>query len=254
LGQVKYDQPMWTKLWRGAASLRRWVQGASIFDLTVSVCEPDARKVVVLAPHMDDEVLGCGGTIARHVAAGAQVSVVFLTDGRYGGDPTIRKAEARRAADTLGAGALHFLDAEDSRLREDPHVAGKLRDTLERESPDIVYLPFFLENHRDHRAANNVLFAATSGSSLRFECRGYEVWAPLFPNCVVRIDETVHLKRQAMECYVSQNAVRDYLHSNLGLNAYRAMSLAVGENGRYVEAFHALPLADYRRLHDAVFR
>jgi len=245
---------MWTRLWRQAASLRRWVQGASIFDLSVSVCEPDERKVVVLAPHMDDEVLGCGGTIARHIAAGSEVSVVYLTDGRYGGDPAVRKIEARRAGDILGVGAIHFLDAEDSRLSEDREVAGKLRVALERERPDIVYLPFFLENHADHRAANPVLFAATRGTSLSFECRGYEVWAPLFPNRAVCIDETVHLKRRAMDCYVSQNAVRDYLHSNLGLNAYRAMSLAVGANARYVEAFHALPLSEYRRLHEAAFR
>jgi N-acetylglucosamine malate deacetylase 1 len=39
---------------------------------------------VVLAPHMDDEVLGCGGTMARQVAAGSDVTVIFLTDGRHG--------------------------------------------------------------------------------------------------------------------------------------------------------------------------
>src|SRR5690348_6988030 len=46
--------------------------------------EPEAGKVVVLAPHMDDEIIGCGGTIARHAAAGASVTVVYLTDGRRG--------------------------------------------------------------------------------------------------------------------------------------------------------------------------
>jgi LmbE family N-acetylglucosaminyl deacetylase len=242
------------RLWRTAASLRKFVQGASIDNLTVAVCEPGKSRVVVLAPHMDDEVLGCGGTIARHVRAQSEVSVVFLTDGRHGGAVALRKSEARRAADVLGVRTIHFLDAEDSRLRHDSLVAGRLRATLEQERPEIVYLPFFLESHPDHRATNSVLFAATRGSTLRFECRGYEVWTPLFPNCIVRIDETLHLKRQAMECYASQLAVRDYLHCNLGLNAYRTMSLAAGTAGQYAEVFHALPLRDYRRLHDALFR
>lgn len=239
---------------RTAASLRRLVQGTSIYNLPVTELVPENSNVVVLAPHMDDEVLGCGGTIARHAAAGARVTVVFLTDGRYGGDPAVRRAEAQRAADVLGVAALRFLDAEDSRLADDANVTSRLSKTLESERPNIVYVPFFLENHRDHRAASDILLAAAKGSSLQFECRGYEVWAPLFPNRAVRIDSTLELKRAAMRCYVSQNAVRDYLHSNLGLNAYRAMSLKVGDNGRFVEAFHALPLADYRKLHEAVFR
>jgi len=242
------------RMWRTAASLRRFVQGSSIYDLPVSVCEPGKSKVVVLAPHMDDEVLGCGGTIARHVRAQADVSVVFLTDGRLGGDVAVRKSEARRAADVLGIRTLHFLDAEDSQLRHDALVAGRLRATLESERPEIVYLPFFLESHSDHRAANDVLFAATRASALQFECRGYEVWTPLFPNRVVNIDATVAVKRQAMACYASQLAVADYVHANIGLNAYRAMSPGLGNTARYAEAFHALQLSDYRRLHDALLR
>ena len=241
------------RLRRTAGSLRRFVQGSSIYDLPVSVCEPEKSKVVVLAPHMDDEVLGCGGTIARHARAQADITVVFLTDGRLGGDVAVRKAEARRAADVLGVRTLHFLDAQDSGLGRDTRVAGRLRDTLENERPDIVYLPFLLESHPDHRATNDVLFAATRGSPLRFECRGYEVWTPLFPNRAVNIDATIDLKRQAMGCYASQLAVRDYLHASLGLNAYRAMSLPVG-TAQYVEAFHVQELSQYRRLHEALLR
>jgi LmbE family N-acetylglucosaminyl deacetylase len=240
-------------------NLRAFVKASSIHGLSVSVCEPGKSKVAVLAPHMDDEVLGCGGTIARHVAAGSDVMVIFLTDGRHGGAGIpqeivgVRKAEARGAAQILGIRTLIFLDAEDSRLRSDRLVADRLREILERERPDIVYLPFFLEGHLDHRAANDVLLAATRGSALSFECRGYEVWTPLFPNCMISIDETIHLKRQALSCYQSQLAVTDYLHSCIGLNAYRAMALG-SRSSRFAEAFHTLELADYRRLYGAVGR
>jgi len=211
---------------------------------------------------MDDEVLGCGGTIARHVIAGSEVTVIFLTDGRRGGgnfqskdgthtDPgeivAVRKAEAQRAAQVLGIRDIAFLDAEDSRLRFDTLVAGRLREILQHTRPQILYLPFFLERHPDHRAASSVLLAATRGGGLHFECRGYEVWTPLFPNRLVRIDETLHLKQQALSCYESQLAVTDYMHSGIGLNAYRAMSFGDPAT-RFVEAFHALALEDYRRL------
>ena len=70
---------------RRVQSLRTLIRDSSIFTQQAAVCEPGDGKVVVLSPHMDDETLGCGGTIARHAEAGAHVTVIFLTDGRHGG-------------------------------------------------------------------------------------------------------------------------------------------------------------------------
>src|SRR5580658_287426 len=78
-----------------------------------------AGPVLVLAPHMDDEVIGCGGTLHCHVQAGAKVTVAYLTDGRAG-DPSLapdqiskmaeeRKNESRRATELLGISDLIFL-------------------------------------------------------------------------------------------------------------------------------------------------
>jgi LmbE family N-acetylglucosaminyl deacetylase len=240
-------------------SLRTFAQTSSIYDLRAARSEPGKSRVAVLAPHMDDEVLGCGGTLARHAEAGSDITVIFLTDGCLAGrrdqQPeeivSVRKAEARCAAQVLGIRTLTFLDAEDGRLRFDRLVASRVREALERDRPEILYLPSFLEGHADHRAASGVLLEATRGSGLSFECRAYEVWTPLFPNCLVSIDATVQLKQQALRCYRSQLAVVDYAHSGLGLNAFRAMGLG-SDGGRFAEAFHAQPLADYRRLCEAV--
>jgi LmbE family N-acetylglucosaminyl deacetylase len=229
------------------------------------VCQPEGGKIAVLAPHMDDEVLGCGGTIARHVQAGAEVSVIFLTDGRYGSGATaalaepergrkqrelvdIRKQEARRAGEILGVKDITFLDAEDGRLSIDSLLPKRLRAILEEEHPHVVYLPFFLENHADHSAASDMLLAATTGMPLDFECRCYEVWTPLFPNIVVEIDATIELKKRALACYQSQLADMDYVHTGVGLNAYRSSAIGC-KTARFVEAFFSVPLPDYRRLH-----
>jgi LmbE family N-acetylglucosaminyl deacetylase len=217
---------------------------------------------------MDDETLGCGGTIARHVRAGAQVTVIFLTDGRHGGPSCagltgperdrkqreiidVRKHEAERAGKVLGVESIVFLDAEDMRLSADMRVPGLLREILGREQPDCVYLPSYLEQHPDHRAATSVLLAAVTGTRLEFECRGYEVWTPLFPNCVIKIDATIELKKQAIACYQSQLEQTDYLHAAIGLNAHRSLALG-GRAGHFAEAFQALPLADYLQLYRAV--
>jgi LmbE family N-acetylglucosaminyl deacetylase len=229
-----------------------------IFNKSALEWRPSDERIVVLAPHMDDEVIGCGGTLARHIACGSHVTVVFLTDGRGGGAAgnaaagetsiaATRKHEAKLALAELGITQIVFLDGEDGRLGATAHLVDALRAALVAARPDIVYLPFFLEEHPDHRATSALLSEAVSGAGLSFQCHGYEVWTPLFPNCLVRIDETVEAKRRAIGHYRSQLAEADYLHTALGLNAYRSSALVDGEC-RFAEAFYAVPLSQYLDL------
>ncbi len=238
----------------------RFLHSLSLQEQAAAVLEPGAGRVVVLAPHMDDEVLGCGGTIARHADAGARISFVFLTDGRYGAAPggaapadllAARRNEALAAARELGVTDLHFIAGTGNRLETDAASARQLRAILERLAPDAVYLPFALERHPDHRATANVLAAATSGTSLAFDCRAYEVWTPLVPNRVVAIDGVLERKRTALRCYRSQLEHTDFEHVVLGLNAYRS-SIVPGGACRHAEAFHVAPLDGYLKLHREV--
>jgi N-acetylglucosamine malate deacetylase 1 len=230
--------------------------------------DPGRERVLVLAPHMDDEVIGCGGTVARHVDAGADVTVAYLTDGRQGSaalfklkGEELRKAqqtlintrrdEARRALAHLGVTKSLFLDAEDTRLLADPDLPRRLRAVLLEVKPTLVYVPFFLEHHPDHRGASGVLLAAVQGTDLEFMCHGYEVWTPLFPNCMVWIDSAMARKQLAMGEYRSQlEDTNDLMHAMNGLAAYRSV-VRSRKQGRFAEAFCALPLAEYRKAHAA---
>src|ERR1700690_2675544 len=96
---------------------------AQVFNKSALVWEAGAESVLVLAPHMDDEVIGCGGTLAKHIARGASVTVAYLTDGAGGGvaEPgstlrATRKREAHLALSALGIPHCHFLDAADGHL------------------------------------------------------------------------------------------------------------------------------------------
>jgi LmbE family N-acetylglucosaminyl deacetylase len=238
------------------------LQVSGVYNRSALVWEPGAERVVVLAPHMDDETIGCGGTLALHAQRGAKITVVFLTDGRNGSSKLstlpreqrdqaqhwlveTRKQEAQLALADLGIEEMLCLGVEDGALQADAGAAQQLRSILRERQPHLVYLPFYLEEHADHRAVSKILLDAVGGTDLQFQCVGYEVWTPLFPNCLVRIDRTMPLKKTALTRYVSQLAEADYLHACVGLNAHRSAGLLDARNG-YAEAFHISSLAEYR--------
>jgi LmbE family N-acetylglucosaminyl deacetylase len=127
------------------------------------------NSVVVFAPHPDDEILGCGGTIVKKIQEGFDVFIVFLTDGRnalrdigilFEPSPEelveIRKKEAILAAKAIGIRAenLSFCGVEDGLLSQNAETAmGAITDAL-RKTPVEVYFPQEKEFNIDHRAAN----------------------------------------------------------------------------------------------------
>lgn len=228
---------------------------SKVFHRSALVWDPADERVLVLAPHMDDETLGCGGALALHASRGATIKIVFLTDGAAEGALTaearrerhdVRRAEGREATRVLGVEDVEFHDAPDGALASWPQSAVRLRGILESFRPQIVYLPHFVEEHPDHRATSAVLAAACEGLAANFQCLGYEVWTPLFPNCLVNIDDVVERKRQAIERYPSQLADADYAHTVMGLAAYRSAAMQ-GGTCRFAEAFCSLPVDEYLR-------
>lgn len=235
-----------------------------IFHQSSMVWEPDGKSVLVFAPHMDDEVIGCGGAIYKHVKAGSEVTVVYITDGRHAGVSIrglsgeernkeeiklieIRRNEAKLAVKSMGIKEGIFLDVEDYSLSSTKELQMKFVEIINYIKPEYVYLPFFLEEHPDHRATSQILLDATADRNFDFTCLAYEVWTPLFPNCYVDISDVVDLKTQALKHYVSQLADTDFVHSSLGLNAYR--SSALDNQARFAEAFFMASLNDYMNLY-----
>src|SRR5690606_22622940 len=126
------------------------------------------RSCIVLAPHPDDETLGCGATIARKRAAGTSVAVVFATDGRHSHPGRIRPAElARRrreeglrACRELGVpeGCVFFLGFEDGTLAEHAAEAAHAISRLTgRFNPDELLVSTALDRHPDHVALRQVV-------------------------------------------------------------------------------------------------
>src|SRR3954465_10639654 len=145
--------------------------------------------VLAIAPHPDDESIGCGGTLHLHVTRGDRVVVIFLTSGELGLKHLpraeawgIREQEARQAMKMLGLSADPiFLRRPDWFVGDDVKGAAlALRPVLQQETPGLILLPHPAEWHPDHKAALPIVRAALKGSRLRgLVLRGYEVWTPL---------------------------------------------------------------------------
>jgi LmbE family N-acetylglucosaminyl deacetylase len=199
-------------------------------------------NVLVVAPHPDDESLGCGGVIGLHVARGDRVAAVFRTSGELGLKHRpcaeawrVREAEAEAAAALLGLHALSFLRRRDWYLGEDIEAtAAALRLLLRQQEPQLIYLPHEREWHPDHRVCLSVVRTALAGNAAP-PLRAYEVWTPLQEyGHVEDITGTMARKLQAVRCYRSQLAGFRYDRAIRGLNQYRG---ALAARCRYAEVF-----------------
>jgi LmbE family N-acetylglucosaminyl deacetylase len=147
----------------------------------------------------------------------------------------------------LGAASVHHLDLEDGSGGPDIEEAGKLREVVGTIAPDVVLLPWYLDNQRDHRVTN-VLYA---WSCQDIECMvlGFEVWSLCQPNAVFDITRWVDEKVELVKTYQTQLATIDYLGYVRGLARTRAfLQNARGDRGGAAEAFFALPNRDYCEL------
>lgn len=189
--------------------------------------------VAVIAPHMDDEVLACGGTIAR-LPYKERVHCIYATDGSQSPIPlapwlgsaapdlsAVRTREARAALDVLGVPShnLHFLGFPDGRLRHHMQKFGEaLDEVLHTINPQHLLVPFRYDRHPDHLAVNRVTTSIVRRGYCKAELFEYFVYAnwQLLPKRDIRryispehmlevdiADETLQ-KRRALECFKSQ--------------------------------------------------
>lgn len=187
-----------------------------------------ARSCLVLAPHPDDETLGCGATIIRKLAAGASVRVVIATDGRHSPRPSnlsidafvkIREEEACRACAILGLSAedITFLRFEDGRLADHRRLLrDRLLDLFGTINPEEVFVSSIIDNHPDHRVLAELARELGQVRPGR-RCGLYEYpiwfWDPRLWRvrdllelriCIVRMDEFHRRKHEAIAAYRTQ--------------------------------------------------
>jgi LmbE family N-acetylglucosaminyl deacetylase len=213
----------------------------------------DAR-VLVLAPHPDDELIGCGGTLCRLLSAGAKVSILQATDGckleslrdlPEARRKTVRLEEARRVAAALGAGLVLWRQ-EDERLRCSRETIAELAGLVDGLRPTHVFTPFLGDKHPDHRTLSCILGGALAIARPQPPVLQYEVWGLVRANLYCDITDQAETLESLLFLYERAMQVENFVQFCERRNLARALELT----GRpaYVEAFLCTTSAEYRRL------
>lgn len=196
-----------------------------------------SKSVAVIAAHPDDEVLGCGGTMARHAKDGDEVHAYIMAEGLTSRDkkrnPDKRAGElcelskaAHQANKLLGVKSLKIDNLPDNRLDSIDRLdlIKKVESFIDKVKPDIIYTHHFGDLNIDHRRVDEAVVTACRPmpgcqiqTLLFFEVPSSTDWqthsayTAFVPNWYIDISDTLNLKQKALSIYKSE--VRDWPHS-----------------------------------------
>lgn len=214
-------------------------------------------KVLVIAPHPDDEILGCGGTMARIAAAGGDVSVAIVTRGMAPqfSDEFVAsiRAEAKASHALIGVRETLYLDLPAAALDTvaATELNGALSKLVREVRPDTIFLPFIGDIHTDHQLTFLAAMVAARPRDSQAPRRiyAYETlsetnWyapgiTPAFvPNVFIDIADTIETKLDAFRCFESQ--VKQFPDER-SIEAIRALAVMRGAS-MYLKAAEAFML------------
>ena len=218
-----------------------------------------SKKVLVIAAHPDDEVIGCGGTIAKHIDLGDKVHVLFMTNGidsrnnSTSDDVLKRKKSSEKVLDILGIENMHNFDFPDNKMDSIPllDVVQKIEKVVVELKPDIIYTHHIGDLNIDHKITHEAVMVACrpqKNMSVKeiyaFEVLSSSEWMTpkidtFSPNYFNNISNYIEIKRSALSCY--DNEMRESPNSRsieniIRLNALRGNSVAID----YAESFEIL--------------
>ena len=183
-------------------------------------------KILIIAPHPDDEVLGCGGTVAKHSKQGDEVYLCIVTKA-YLPDWSEefiknRPKEIEKANKILGIKKTYFLDYPTVKLDTIPQkeLNNSISKVVAEVKPEIVYIPHKGDVNKDHRLIFEASLVATRPQDhkikkiLSYECLSETEWGqpiePFTPTVYVDISDTIKTKIGAMKAYESE--IKQYPH------------------------------------------
>ena len=236
----------------------RWGREQGLPGDDLRPLEPErfaGARILALAPHPDDEIIGCGGTLLRLARAGAKVTVLQATDGSASAalddaPPAIRRTirldEASAVEKAAGFEPTLFWREDNGAFRLRDDLVARLRATLREMEPALIFTPFIADVHVDHQTLNRILAAALEGVPAgAMTVIGYEVWSLVPANLWCDVSACMRDLERLLMLYETAMKVDDFIHMCSTRNRHHARFLGAPD---YAEAFFAADATRFRAL------
>ena len=208
---------------------------------------PNAQRVLVLAPHPDDDIFGAGGVLLRLAGKDVEIRTVYVTDaGGSQETQAIIQAEAKAVCARLSATPI-FLHGKTRGIPNGVIEIDSLADELSSFRPDVVFTTFLLDDHPDHQLVNQILSAALERTGQKPEIWSYQIYTTVIPNVVVDITAEMDQKEELMRMWKSVSGNRDWAHYIRGMNAMNCRFIP-GKDKIFGEGYFVLPASEYMHL------
>ncbi|MDR2708838.1 MAG: PIG-L family deacetylase [Elusimicrobiota bacterium] len=204
--------------------------------------ELPGQNVLAVVVNVGDEVLGCGGTLLKHISEGGQVDILYCS---VSNSEDVQEYE--KVAHAIGAKNVHFTPYKKNNF-DKVKFQQTLSNLLSKVNPDIVFVPSMLELDPANRAISKALVKIKQKESLDFLVFAYSSFLPILPNTLIDISKFAAKKKQILE-YVNQiqrGAVRDYVKIAQGISQYWGQIEDTSIN--FAEAFLMLTADKYTTL------
>lgn len=210
-------------------------------------------NILIVAPHMDDEIIACGGVMQQYLKKNAHITVVFMTDGSEGNpnyEPVklakLRKEESRNACGLLGVTDLIFLDNIEKSFKNNEDNKSAIKKLVKEKSIDAIFYPMAFDGNRDHVTTSWIVLDALKELNSNINLYGYCVWSPLIPTLTVNIDDEIEQKIKAMKLFTTQLEQFDLIDMTLSNSRY--MGYVYGMWKGYSENFVFGSVKEHQRL------
>lgn len=214
------------------------------FDMNVKPIALEIEKdtkCLVIAPHPDDESIGCGGILSLYPN---NFEVICLT---HGNENSIRKVEMRNAMETSKI-KYKILDLKDKKICDGYEIF----KNIDISSFDIIFIPYVFDQHKDHKSVSLLLskLIKTSKHKKSLKIAFYEVWSTLnMPNYYIDISSVITQKIAKINAHCSQISTKEYATKILGLNSYRGLL----KNLDACECFCILDVNNFLKIINNIF-
>ncbi len=219
-----------------------------------------SKVILVIAAHSDDEALGCAGTMAKHVASGDSVHVLFMTDGVgsrsvESNEASQRQTASQKAAEILQVSSIQNLDFPDNKMDSVPllGVTQAIEKVITEIQPEIIYTHHIGDLNIDHQITHKAVMTACRpqpGFCVKeiyaFEVLSSTEWQtpslmPFTPNVFVDITEHIEMKEKVLEAYADEMRAPPHSRSiDNAINLAKVRGNSIG--AEYAEAYELVRL------------